>query len=108
MEFYVDSDGDVIKIDVVPGCELSQDKYKEDENFNLYVYHKYGNIDAGSERIKTNVKTQINNIKDNATVKKEPSPSEASLLYSSSAVLLLIPHELFCQRGNKPSSHPKG
>ncbi len=71
MEFYSDSDGDVIKIDVVPGRELSQDQYKENENLNLYVYYKYGNIDAGSERIKTNVKAQINNIKDRATAEKD-------------------------------------
>lgn len=71
MEFYADSDGDVIKIDVVPGRELNQDQYSDDENLNLYVYYKYGNFDAGSERIKTNVKTQINNIKDRATNEKD-------------------------------------
>lgn len=32
---------------------------------------KYGNIDAGSERIKTNVKSQINNIKDKANAEKD-------------------------------------
>ncbi|NAW51835.1 nucleotidyltransferase [Elizabethkingia argentiflava] len=71
LEFYADSDGDVIKIDVVPGRELSQDQYEESENLNLYVYYKYGNIDAGSERIKTNVKAQINNIKTRATDEKD-------------------------------------
>lgn len=71
LEFYADKDGDVIKIDVVPGRELSQDQYKENENLNLYVYYKYGNIDAGSERIKTNVKAQISNIKDRATAEKD-------------------------------------
>ncbi len=70
LEFYADTDGDVIKIDVVPGRELNQDKYLENEDLNLYVYYKYGNIDAGSERIKTNVKAQINNIKDRATAEK--------------------------------------
>ncbi len=71
LEFYADSDGDIIKIDVVPGRELNQDQYKDDENLNLYVYYKYGNFDAGSERIKTNVKSQINNIKDRATNEKD-------------------------------------
>jgi len=71
LEFYTDSDGDIIKIDVVPGRELSQDQYKENENLNLYVYYRYGNIDAGSERIKTNVKAQINNIKTRATAEKD-------------------------------------
>jgi len=71
IEFFSDADGDVVKIDVVPGRELNQDQYKDDENLNLYVYYKYGNYDAGSERIKTNVKAQINNIKDRATNEKD-------------------------------------
>ena len=70
LEFYADKDCDVIKIDVVPGRELNQDQYNDDENLNLYVYYKYGNIDAGSERIKTNVQSQINNIKDRADKEK--------------------------------------
>lgn len=71
LEFYTDSDGDKIKIDVVPGRELNQDQYKDDENLNLFVYYKYGNIDAGSERIKTNVQSQINNIKERANKEKD-------------------------------------
>ncbi len=71
IEFFSDSDGDVVKIDVVPGREFNQDQYSDDENLNLYVYYKYGNFDAGSERIKTNVKAQINNIKDRATQEKD-------------------------------------
>ena len=35
LEFYADGDGDVLKIDVVPGRELNQDQYKDDENLNL-------------------------------------------------------------------------
>lgn len=60
-----------VKIDVVTGRELNQDQYKNDENLNLYVYYKYGNIEAGSERIKTNVKSQLNNIKDRTTTEKD-------------------------------------
>ena len=37
IEFYSDSDGDVINIDVVPGREFNQDQYKDDQNLNLYV-----------------------------------------------------------------------
>ncbi len=66
LEFHADKDGDIIKIDVVPGRELNKDQYKEDENINLYVYSQYGSIDAGSERIKTNPKAQIANVKDHA------------------------------------------
>jgi len=71
LDFYADAVGDKIKIDVVPGRELNQDQYTDDENLNLYVYYKYGNIDAGSERIKTNVQSQISNIKDRADKEKE-------------------------------------
>ena len=71
IEFHSDDDGDIVKIDVVSGRELNQDQYKDDENLNLYVYYKYGNYDAGSERIKTNVQAQIKNIKDRATTEKE-------------------------------------
>lgn len=70
IEFFADGDGHVVKIDVVPGRELNQDQYKDDENLNLYVYYKYGNFDEGSERIKTNVQAQIKNIKDKATTEK--------------------------------------
>ena len=66
IEFKADADGDIVKVDVVPGRELKQDQYKEDENINLYVYSQYGSISAGSERIKTNPKAQIANIKDHA------------------------------------------
>ncbi|MEP0713878.1 MAG: hypothetical protein ABJH01_17230 [Algoriphagus sp.] len=71
LEFYTDKDGDQIKVDVVPGREFNQDQYLSDENLNLYVYYKYGNFDAGSERIKTNIKAQISNIKDRATNEKD-------------------------------------
>ncbi|ATA94866.1 MULTISPECIES: nucleotidyltransferase [Capnocytophaga] len=71
LDFYEDKEGDRIKIDVVPGREFNQGQYDEDKNLNLYVYHKYGNINAGSERIKTNIVAQINNIKDRATAEKD-------------------------------------
>lgn len=71
IEFYKDADGDVVKIDVVPGREFNQDQYKDDNNLNLYVYYQYGNIDAGSERIKTNIQAQIDNINDRATTEKD-------------------------------------
>lgn len=71
LQFYADSNGDKIKIDVVPGRELNQDQYKEDENLNLYVYYKYGNFAADSERIKTNVQSQISNIKGRADKEKD-------------------------------------
>lgn len=66
LEFYADSDGDVVKIDVVPGRELSQDQYKEDNKVNLYVYSEFGKIGAGSDRLRSNVKAQIENIREHA------------------------------------------
>ncbi len=71
LDFFADSDGDKVKIDVVAGRELNQDQYQDDENLNLYVYSTYGSIEAGSERIKTNVEAQLNNIKDRATAEKD-------------------------------------
>ena len=70
LEFFADSDGDVVKIDVVPGRELNQDQYKDDYKLNLYVYDQFGNIGKGSDRLQSNVKAQINNIKDRATNEK--------------------------------------
>jgi len=69
LEFY--DSGNVIKIDVVPGRELNLDQYTKDKNLNLYVYNKYGKIDAGSERIKTNIQAQIDNIRDRADREKD-------------------------------------
>ncbi len=66
IEFFADEEGDVVKIDVVPGRELNKDQYKDDDKLNLYVYDQYGTFSKGSERIQTNVKAQIKNIKDNA------------------------------------------
>lgn len=66
LEFHADADGHVVNVDVVPGRELNLDQYLKDENINLYVYSQYGSIDAGSERIKTNPKAQISNIKNQA------------------------------------------
>lgn len=66
IEFFADDDGDIVKIDVVPGRELNQDQYKDDKSLNLYVYSQFGKIAAGSDRLKTNVKAQIENIKGHA------------------------------------------
>lgn len=66
LEFHADADGDVVKIDVVPGRELNQDQYKEDNKLNLYVYSQFGALTAGSDRIRSNIKAQIKNIRDNA------------------------------------------
>lgn len=66
IEFYADEDGDVVKVDVVPGRELNKDQYLDDNKLNLYVYNRFGNLDAGSEYLQTNVSAQVSNIKGNA------------------------------------------
>lgn len=71
IEFYSDSDGDVINIDVVPGREFNQDQYKDDQNLNLYVYSSYGLFSAGSDRLKTNIEAQKSHVNDRATNEKE-------------------------------------
>jgi hypothetical protein len=80
IEFNADEDGDIVKIDVVPGRELNQDQYKDDDNLNLYVYYQYGNIEEGSERIKSNIQAQIDNIKDRATNEKDAIRKNIRLL----------------------------
>lgn len=71
LDFFIDSDGDKIKIDVVPGREFNQDQYKDDKNLNLYVYKKYGMFEEGADRLKTNIEAQINEIKNRATNEKD-------------------------------------
>jgi len=66
LDFFADADNDIIKIDVVPGRELNQDQYAKENNLNLYVFSRYGKIEEGSDRLKTNVQAQIDNIKNNA------------------------------------------
>ena len=66
IEFYADSDGDIVNVDVVPGRELNKDQYKDDNKLNLYVYSQFGKIAPGSSRLQSNIKAQIQNIKDNA------------------------------------------
>ena len=63
-------DGDSIKIDVVPGREYNQEQYNYDKNLNLYAYKQYGNFEKGSDRIKTNIQAQIDNIRGRADKEK--------------------------------------
>lgn len=71
IEFYPDSDGHIVNIDVVPGRELNLDQYKEDSKLNLYVNQKFGKIEAGSDYIRSNIQAQIDNIKDRANAEKD-------------------------------------
>lgn len=66
LEFFRDTEGDVINIDVVPGRELNQDQYPDDQKLNLYVYDQFGKIAAGSNRLQSRVKAQIENIREHA------------------------------------------
>lgn len=58
--FNVDADGDVVKLDVVAGRELSQDQYDKDKNLNIYVNGLYGEL---SSYLQTNIDKQIDHIK---------------------------------------------
>jgi hypothetical protein len=66
IEFYADKDEDIVKVDVVPGRELNKDQYKEDDKLNLYVYSQFGKLEQGSDYIRSNVKAQVSNIRNNA------------------------------------------
>jgi hypothetical protein len=64
LEFFSDDDNHTINIDVVPGRELNQDQFLEDRKLNLYVNKQYGILEEGSDRLRTNVNAQIDNIKN--------------------------------------------
>lgn len=66
LEFFPDNDNDIVNIDVVPGRELNIEQYLDDDKLNLYVHSQFGNINAGSDRLRSNVKAQIQNIRGNA------------------------------------------
>lgn len=63
IEFFPDSDGDVVKIDVVPGRELNKGQYEEDEKLNLYVHSQFGKLEQGSGYILSNVRKQVYHIR---------------------------------------------
>jgi hypothetical protein len=71
LEFYADDEGDVVRIDIVPGRELNKDQYEKDNKLNLYVNQTFGKLNAGSDYIRSNIHAQINNIRDRATKEKE-------------------------------------
>lgn len=71
IDFHADEEGDIVKIDAVPGRELIEDKFTEDKRLNLNVYEQFGNIKKGSDYIQTNIHDQIDNIKNRATTEKD-------------------------------------
>jgi hypothetical protein len=62
LEFYPDSDGDIINLDIVPGREFKQDQYLDDNKLNLYIYSQYGTLEEKTY-IQTNIQAQIDHIK---------------------------------------------
>jgi len=80
LEFYPDDDGDIIKIDIVPGRELNKDQYEKDNKLNLYVNQTFGKLNAGSDYIRSNIQAQISKIKDRATKEKDTIRSIIRLL----------------------------
>lgn len=69
IEFSQDQDGDVIKLDIVAGRELSTDSYKDDNKLNLYINPK---LDYNEEKayVQTNIQAQIDNIKSKDNERK--------------------------------------
>lgn len=67
--FYKDDDGDEISIDIVPGRELNEDQYNEDNKLNLYVNSQYGLL-AEKTHLLTNIKAQIEHIKSRDNERK--------------------------------------
>lgn len=62
IDFYADEDDDVINLDIVPGRELNQDKYREDKKLNLFVNSRFGLL-SEKTHIQTNIDSQIQHIK---------------------------------------------
>jgi hypothetical protein len=69
IEFFPDNDGEVVKIDVVPGRELNQGQYDKDEKLNLYVYSQFGKFEQGSDYIRSNVHRQVDHIRQTGDVR---------------------------------------
>lgn len=61
LEFYQDSDGDIVNLDVVPGRELNLDTYSDNKNLKLYVNNTFGTLKEKSH-IQTNIQKQIDHI----------------------------------------------
>jgi hypothetical protein len=80
LEFYPDDNGDIVKIDVVPGRELNKDQYIKDNKLNLYVNQTFGKLNIGFDYIRSNIQAQINHIKDRATKEKDTIRSIIRLL----------------------------
>ena len=67
--FYQDDNGDEISIDIVPGRELNEDQYNEDNKLNLYINSKYGLLSKKTHLL-TNIKAQIEHIKSKDNERK--------------------------------------
>jgi hypothetical protein len=61
LEFMVD--GHVLDLDIVPGREIND--YEKDGDLNLFVFERMGGF-AKSSYLKTNIKKQIDHIRNNA------------------------------------------
>ena len=66
IEFYADSDGDTVFLDIVPGRELNHDQYNDDYKINLYVNSRYGLIEEKTHLL-TNIKAQIDHIESKSS-----------------------------------------
>lgn len=67
--FFVDEDEDEISLDIVPGRELNEDKYPDDNKINLYVNSKFGIIEEKTY-LQTNIQAQIDHIKGKENTRK--------------------------------------
>lgn len=62
IEFFEDNDGHTISLDIVPGRELNDNNYREDNKLNLYVNSQLGLLREKSY-VQTNINAQIEHIK---------------------------------------------
>ena len=69
LTFPADKNGHVVKLDVVPGRELSDGDYPETNDLNLYFNEDHWGFKKGS-RQKTNIKAQIEHISGKSEERK--------------------------------------
>lgn len=69
LTFPMDKNGFVVKLDVVPGRELSEDDYSEKKDLNLYFNEDHWGFKKGS-RQKTNIQAQIDYISGRSEERK--------------------------------------
>jgi hypothetical protein len=66
IEFFPDTEGDIVRIDIVPAMELEMNSYPEDPRLNLSVNQAMGRVPIGTTKLRTNIAAQMAGIKQDS------------------------------------------